>query len=826
MNKYLLIFIVAIFSNLWAQNEIRIAEIKVFGATISSEASVVANSQLRVGQDIQYSVDFAGNIISEEIQRAIKNLWNIGVFSEIAIHLLEETGDGIVLEIVVAEYPRLSKLIFQGNKKIKEKALSEIANLYSGQVVSGYKIWEAEQSILEKYHEKGYIRASIRSEQTANENNQMELSFIIEEGVKVKIGQIAFSESLSFSDSKLKRQMKNTKEFKWYWAFGKSEYNEEKLEEDFESLRTFYLNRGYRDVVVDIDSTYFSKNGKRINLNIQINEGEKYKFGSFSWDGNNLYTADQLNSVLAGGTVDETETFHVLQEDTSKSLFSLKNLFMTPTTIRTGQKYNKEAMDFALERIISLYMNKGHLFFNIIPQEIPKGKDTIDVHFALVEGHPVTIREIKFSSNTKTYENVIRREFKSYPGDIFNRESLMRSIREVFILNYFSNVEPQIQPVNDALVDLNVVVEEKEGGTDRANASAGFSQRDGIIGSVGMEFNNFLGKGQQLMLNYQRASYFQSASFGFTEPWLFDRPNLVGFNLFYTERGNVNQFSSAGYTGGDYYLPFDIHETGGSVSFGHRFKWPDNYFRGTWRFQASQKQYANIHEDGWDILYRINPAAKNNPEIAEEPIVGINIKQTIRRDSRDRAEFPTYGSVLSWATTLSGGPLLRGDEEFLKTRFELDWYIPLLPKFVFYQSTSVGVLNKFHSKAIVPYTEFFYMGGAGLTLGDALRGYEERSVGPMNADGYPSGASFLWKYSAELRFSISEQPMVYALAFFETGNTWESALDANLFDLKRSVGIGGRMYMQMIGEIGFDYAYGFDKLSPGWKPHIIFGRPF
>jgi len=826
MSRYLLIFAILIFGNLWAQNEIRIGEIKVSGATISSEKSIIANSQLRVGQNIQYSVDFAGNIISEEIQRAIKNLWNIGVFAEIAIHLLEKTEDGIVLEIAVEEYPRLSKLIFRGNKKIKEKELSEITKLYPGQVISGYKIWEAEKAILEKYREKGYIRASIQSEQIKNENNQIDLSFLIEEKAKVKIGKVIIPDSLSFSTSKLKRQMKNTKEFKWWWALGKSEYNVEKLEEDFENLRIFYLNRGYRDIAIDLDSTYFSENGKRINLNIKIVEGEKYKFGSFTWEGNNLYTANQLNSVLAGGTVDETEIIHTFQEDTSKSIFSLKNLFMTPTTVHAGQKYSKEAMDFALERIISLYMNEGHLFFNVIPQEIPKGKNIIDIHFALMEGGPVTIREIKFSNNTKTHENVIRREFKSYPGDVFNRENLMRSIREVYILNYFSNVEPQIQPVNDELVDLNVVVEEKEGGTDRANASAGFSQRDGIIGSVGMEFNNFRGKGQQLMLNYQRARYFQSASFGFTEPWLFDRPNLVGFNLFYTERGNVDQFSSVSYTGGNYYLPFDIHEFGGSASFGHRFKWPDNYFRGTWRFQVSQKQYTNINDDGLDILYRIIPAAKNDPELAEKPIVGVNIQQTIRRDSRDRVEFPTYGSVLAWTTKLSGGPLLRGDEEFLKTRFELDWYVPLSSKFVFYHGSSVGWLHKFHSKAIVPYTEFFYMGGAGLTLGDALRGYEERSVGPMNTDGYSSGASFLWKYTAELRFSISQQPTVYALAFFETGNTWESAFDANLFDLKRSVGIGGRMYMQMIGEIGFDYAYGFDKFNPGWKPHIIFGRPF
>ena len=301
-------------------------------------------------------------------------------------------------------------------------------------------------------------------------------------------------------------------------------------------------------------------------------------------------------------------------------------------------------------------------------------------------------------------------------------------------------------------------------------------------------------------------------SMGFTEPWLLGRPNLLGVNLYYSTRGSSY----------NYYQPYDLGVKGVSFRFGRRFRWPDSYFRGSWSLTFSEKTYSNIN-DSTSFLYQ-NPLGLTTTR-------GNSFTQIISRDNRNRPEFPTMGSSLSFTSRFSGG-LLQGEEEFVKNHFTLEWWTPTLPKLVIYQNFQAGLINTFSKYSVVPYDERFYMGGAGLiSYTTSLRGYEDQSIGPYSLNGYPLGGKGLLKYSAELRYLITDNPTLYGFVFAETGQTWNEFRGINFNKMVRSAGSGVRIYMPMIGLLGFDVGYGFDDINldgkaDGWKTHFVFGMPF
>ena len=334
------------------------------------------------------------------------------------------------------------------------------------------------------------------------------------------------------------------------------------------------------------------------------------------------------------------------------------------------------------------------------------------------------------------------------------------------------------------------------------------------------------------------ASY-QSFSFSFTEPWLFDTPNLVGGSYFYTERGQ----------GQGNYLPFDIHQHGGSLRWGRRFKWPDYFFRGSWMIRGSQNKYIDVK---YDIYGNIIPKDESNlysyfnlddTEIQENDNVytfsssGISFTQVITRDSRNHPEFPTSGSRSIWTSTLSGS-FLGGNQDYHKHELDFNWFTPLHKKFTISQIFKMGMLEKIEGKdeerSIMPPSARFIMGGTGIPYGEMLRGYTENRVGPSST----RGGDVMLKYSLEFRLSLSENPTIYALSFFDMGNVWSGFDVLDPFDLKRSAGVGIRVFIPMLGMLGYDIGYGFDateydaymnlgKSEPhGWEYHLIFGMPF
>lgn len=782
----LITVIVLFLSNSIAQTtqNIIILGVAVQGNKTISESSIKIQSGIIEGKNITF----------DDIPDAIKRLWKLKIFSDIQIYIDKATEDGLFLIIQVEEYPRLGEFKVIGNKKIRKSKFDEELKLISGKVLSPALISETKRKMRDLYEEDGFLLVEIKEElEPGEKENTRNLLIHIKEGKKVRIKDVVFKGNEKFSDSKLRRVLKETRRRNLF-VLKIGEFDQEKYKEDKQKLVDFYNKEGYRDFEIQNDSISYSDNKKQMFLTLDVYDGPRYKYRNISLSGHNLYTDEQLKAVLG---------------------------------IKPGDYYDKEELQQAVyERVNGIYMDRGYLFFQIIPKETPVSEDEIDLHLSITENHQVSIGRINVVGNDRTHENVIRRELKVFPGDIFSRETLIRSQREIFILNYFSNVIPDVIPVSEDEIDVEIAVEEKS--SDRANLSFSISQMYGLIGGGSVEFNNFRGRGQQVRVSYQQgaqysiagsgATPYKSISLGFTDPWLFDTPNLIGASIFYSERG------SSGY----YYYPFDLSQLGASLRWGRRFKWPDNYFRGTWILSAAKKEYRNLDE-----------AYLKSVLLGQSKTTGISFTQVISRDSRNRPEFPTVGSVMRWSSSLSGG-FLGGTEHFHKHNFSMEYYLPTIWKLVLFNQVEFGVIKKIKESSIIPPDERFIMGGSGMIYGVALRGYPDNSVGPVrsgSSSGYsPWGGETLFKYSLEYRVPISEEPTIYGLIFAEAGNVWKNLSNTDPFDLRRSAGFGVRFFMPALGMIGVDLGYGFDDIDPegytgygkpeGWKTHFIFGMPF
>ena len=784
-----------------SQQEIKLKGIEVAGNTLTNSDVIIFTSGLKEGNVLK-----AG-----DFSRGVQQLWKSGLFNDIQIYVNDESEEGISITIAVVEAPVLGEIIIIGDKKVSKTKIEKAIGLRTGQRIPEFQIAARKLKVLDLFLEEGFLLATvdvsiekIKGDSSATNQiritNTRNLTLNIKEGHKVKVDAINFIGNESFSDRRLRRVLKETKQQRWYF-FWRSSFDENKFQDDQEKLKAFYQKQGYRDAMIVTDSTSYSADKKKMNIWLTLNEGPKYYYRNFSWDGNEIYTDKQLNNALG---------------------------------ISNGEAYNEEDLQKGLyERAQSLYMDKGYIYSNIIPEISPVGKDSIDVHLTVIENQKVYVRNINILGNTRTRENVIRRELKLYPGDVFSRQKLIRSQREVWILNYFGNVVPDVIPVDNENVDLEITVEEKS--SERANLNVGYTKEYGMTGGGGIEFMNFRGKGQRFVLSastglsggssysYQTAdqrSKYNSFSLSFTDPMIYDTPNLVGGSLFYSFRGASTQ----------YYYPLDLTVMGGSIMWGRRFRWPDDFFRGQWGFQVTKKVYNGTDDD----LELYTGGLKES--------VGVNITQTITRDSRDRPEFTSSGSRVVWSTTVSGG-ILGGHEDFHKHVLILDLYSPLVSKFVLVNSFKMGVIGKLDAQenetSIIPYDERFIMGGNGIPYGNMLRGYDDNAIGPISTNGSPIGGNSILRFSTELRFPLSENPVIYMLAFAEMGNVWANKDMTEPFyltrtgplNLRRAAGVGIRFFMPMIGMLGFDIGYGFDDITgngepQGWKTTITFGQQF
>ena len=768
-----------------------------------TQEDIMRNARLYEGMTIK----------GDEIQKSIKRLWKINRFGDIQIFVTEETEDGVYLMIKVSEYPTLDTYTFSGNKKSK-RTLDEEIELTAGQVLTDKSLFDAMLSLRQFYTTKHYHNIKVDTILTTGEDvNSQNVEFVISEGKKLKITEIQINGNKEISDFKLKWKLKETKSWNWF-APWRGKWDKLKLDQDKKIITSFYHNNGYRDFYFINDTLVESDDGYKLILDIY--EGPQYSFRNFTWNGNRIHSNQDLQKQLG---------------------------------FEKGDQFNDMKFQMAVsEKVSPLYMDKGYFYFQIDPKIKPIGKDSLDVHFEIVENEIVKVRKIIIGGNEKTHENVVRRELMVFPGDIFSRKKLLDSYRDVFMLNFFDNVLPNVVPVDEDEIDITLDVLEKS--TGQANLSMGYNELHGFTGGGGFEFPNFRGRGQTLSISYNRGltgqnssstssysspysstssstnqSSYQSFSVSYTEPWLFDTPNLVGVSFFYTEKGQGN----------GNYLPFDIKQMGGSARWGRRFKWPDPFFRGSWMIKSSNNIYYSdvksdltnyfgqtvddlIEEDGLRSLFKTS---------------GVSFTQIITRDNRNHPEFPTQGSKFSW-TSIFSGSFLGGDEDYHKHIFDFKWFSPLMRKFVMHQSIKMGALKTIPvnsvGRSVVPPSARFVMGGSGMPYGEMLRGYEENSVGP---DGYYNAGNIMLKYSLEFRLSLSENPTIYALTFAEAGNVWEDFNSVDPFELKRSAGVGVRLFMPMLGMLGYDMGYGFDNVgnfendgARGWEHHLIFGMPY
>jgi len=799
-----LIYSIYLFTLLFPQStqDFVLKDVNVEGNVVSSANTIIFTSGLRKGLTVSAS----------EFPRAIKRLWQLGLFDDVQIRYDDEYNNEVSITLIVTESSVVGEVVFEGNRKIKDSKFIEELEITTGQRIKPNMLHEKKKKMKKLYAEKGYLKAEIDFELIGS--NKMsnlfdgkaqsitkDIIFKIKENEKIKLRNIYFEGNETYSDFRLRFLMKETKQQRWYY-FWRTAFEKDKLETDKEKIIEFYQNKGHKDFTIIADSVLYDKNSKYLDVVLLVDEGPKYKYRNFSWEGHSLYSENILSRALG---------------------------------LSKGGNYSEEDFTRAVyDRMQGLYMDKGYIYSRIEPEITPVDNDSLDIHFIISENHKVFIRNILIKGNERTRENVIRRIMRIYPGDVFNKERLLRTHREIMMLNYFGNVVPDVVPVDDDKVDIEIAVEEKSSG--QANMNMGFSQAFGVTGGGGFSLPNFRGKGQHLALSFEvgaanyNNSYFGSsyrpqkrerATLSFTDPMVNDTNNLLSGSLFYSFSGRSSM----------YYAPLDMITKGGSFRWGRRFKWPDDYFRGSWSFTGHQRTY----EAENDEQLQLYTGGLNQT-------VGISINQSISRDSRDHPEFPTIGSLMALSSSISGG-LLGGNEDFHKHVLNLEWYTPTFWKFVLMSSVKLGGIKALPSedneRSIIPFNERFIMGGSGMIYGNPLRGYEDNRVGPLTSSGGPFGGNALLSVTTEFRVPFSENPVVYGMIFAEMGNVWiESHLQEKFnlprigpIDLKRSAGVGIRFFMPMIGKLGFDFGYGFDDLNgdgeaEGWKSSITIGQQF
>lgn len=803
------------------QRSYKILGISVEGNVTADPTTIIANSGLKVGNEIQVPGDQTIN--------AIKRLWSLGIFKpNIEILIDKKIDTGVFLLIKVEEYPRLAEYQLEGNDELDKEEISEKISLVPAQTLKPSEIYRIKNKILDFYREEGFLNATVDPQEFSffqsdtsedeitvlwhniqNPDDEYEtyydydpdsrrdvvgklrarvlLLFKIEEGEEVSVNKIFFNGNQAFEDDDLKSEFDETEESTWWKFWSSANFKKDLYEKDKELLVNFYRKNGYRDAEILSDTLIYNADKTEVDLGVTVYEGNQYRLRNVDWAGNSVYDNKTLNDRLG---------------------------------FRKGDIYNYEKFNQNLRAnetqsdVSALYYDNGYLGFGLETKEIRVGEDSIDVDIKITENKRFKVGSVDITGNTKTKDKVVRRELYTIPGDYFSRSKIFRSIQQLANLQYF-NVEKLYQtgvdyrPANDSTVNLVYNVEEKS--SDYLNASVGYSGGFGFSGAIGVTLTNFsilepfqMGGGQILNFNWQFGvgNYYRTFSFGFTEPWFMDTPTLVGFDVFDTRQRYV----------------YDLRQTGINFKLGRRLQWPDNYFY----IQGLLKYQYNDIIDGRSFYQEGK---------TQQYTLGL----TISRTDIDNPIFPSTGSKISLSGEMSGGVFLPGDVDYYKLGLTTDWYRRIFNsnRLALYFGVDAGFMNELRSGTIIQPFEFFYMGGNGLIIATTpLRGYEDRSVGPRNQNGDIVGGRVKLKYTAEIRAALALEPIpIYVLAFAEAGNTFYNLRLADMFELRRSVGIGARILINPVGLIGFDLGYGFDRKivdgqDPKWLFHFQFGKGF
>lgn len=843
----------------------KIADIKVRGVEKTYEDYVLIGfSGLSVGDEI--------TVPGDEITGAVKAFWKHGLFSDVKILATKIEGDQIWLEIQLKQRPRISEVNYHGIKKGEREDLESKLGMKKGFQITPNVIDRAKILIKKFFDGKGFknVDVDIQQKDDLAHEGEVILDIFIDKNEKTKIHRIYFDGNKALSARALKKAMKKTNEkFSFYndWKssilemFSTKKFTTEEYENDKKNIISKYNEHGYRDAVLLMDSVV-NFNEKKVDIFLKVDEGQQYFLKDIRFVGNTKYSTDYLSAVLG---------------------------------MKPGEVYNQKKLDERLtsddDAVSNVYFNDGYLFFNADPVETDVQNDSIALEIRITEGPQATINRVIINGNDRLYEDIIRRELRTKPGQLFSREDLMRSIREIAQMGHFDpeNMNPRPIPnAENGTVDIEYNLVSKA--NDQVEFSAGWGQT-GVIGKLSLKFTNFSmknflnpktykgiipqGEGQTLTLSGQtNGRYYQAYSISFMDPWFGGkRPNTLSVSAYFSKQteissnfyrnnssyyynpysyyGGYGGYGGYGYGGyGNYYGNYNNYELaldpdksmmvfGLSAGYGKRLSWPDDYFQ----FMATLSyQIYKMHD--WNYFLIQNGTSHN-----------VNLEFLLQRSSIDNPLYTRRGSQFALSLALTPPYSLfdnkdyaamdQYDEqkykliEYYKWKFKAKVFTPLAPMTVkrtpvLMARAEFGFLGAYNKNKRSPF-ETFYVGGDGMsgysspyateTIG--LRGYENGSLS-YNANAYS-------RLSMELRYPFILEPSstIYGLAFVEAGNAWEDMKDYNPFNLKRSAGIGVRIFLPMIGLMGIDWAYGFDVPNiqtdgkrSGSNFHFIIGQEF
>lgn len=831
-----------------------IAGLRVTGLQYYEDYIVIGYSGLAVGDRIE--------IPGNEITNAAKRFWRQGLFSKIQIKVEKICGDKAWLVFDLRQQPRISKIEYVGVKKGEKEDLETRLNLMPGNQITQNIVNRAEDIVAAYFKQKGFSNVDVRVRQTPDlsKENEMIVTIEIDKNEKIKVHKIYIDGNEVLSDNKIQRTMKKTNEKKKLVnLFRQKKFVESDYETDKALIIKKYNELGYRDARIVSDSVT-KYNDKYVDVHLKVEEGKKYYISDISWAGNTIYSSEYLDLLLG----------------------------MKKGDVYNQTLLNKRTMEDD-DAVANLYMNNGYLFFQLVPIESKIEGDSIALEMRVMEGPQARINNIAINGNDRLYEKVIRRELRVRPGDLFSKEALQRSAREIAQTGHFDpesmDIRPEPNPDNGT-VDLIFNLTSKN--SDQIELSAGWGQT-GVIGKVALKFTNFSiknlfkpstykgiipqGEGQTFSISAQtNAKYYQAYSFSFLDPWFGGkRPNSLSVSAYYSRQTGVNSnfynrnymtsgmlYNSLGsYTGlyggyNDYYQnsienAYDknkfLQMAGISLGFGKRLNWPDNYF--TFMAQLSYNWY---HLKNWEYLYYMNNGTSNSF------VLGLSLS----RNSIDNPIYTRSGSTFSLDLSLTPPVSLFSNKnwkalseantqkakeemykwiEYWKLKFKARTYTPLTDPegkwtLVLMTRADIGLLGSYNKYLKSPF-ETFYVGGDGMSGSYgyaqetiALRGYDNGAFTPWTKDGYA-----YTRFCMELHFPFMLQPSttIYGLAFVEGGNAWTDVKDFSPFNLKKSAGVGVRIYLPMVGMMGIDWAYGFDSVfgeKGGGHFHFVLGQEF
>lgn len=780
--------------------EYTIGGITVTGATDLDNQVLINLSGLAVGDKI--------DIPGEKIASAIENLWKQGLFADVKIEATKVEGKNIFINIALEEKPRLNKFSFKGIKKTDADDIREKIKLIKGKVVTDNLVVSTKNKIQEFYIDKGYLNAKvdITVKPDSIRRNNVELLINVNKGKKIKINDIFISGNTHLTDGQIHRTMKETKRRRWFNVFNSSKFLEENFAGDKQKIIDKYNAKGFRDAKISFDTIY-RFDAKTMNIEIVIDEGHRYYFRTITFLGNSKHSTKDLQDILS---------------------------------IKKGDVYNQDVLNSRLNMsqdsrdVSSLYMDDGYLFFQINPVEVLVENDSIDIEVRIYEGKQAVINRVTIVGNDKTNDRVILREVRTLPGQLFSRADIIRTQRELAQMKYFDpeklGVNPTPNPA-DGTVDIEYVVVEKP--SDQIELSGGWGAKR-IVGTLGVSFYNFStknifkkyawrplpsGDGQTFSIRAQtNGLYYQSYNLSFVEPWLGGKkPNSFSFSAFHSIQnlyGVTKKKDPVNYSA--------IKMTGASIGLGKRLKWPDDYFQ---IYQEVSFQHYLLENYRYNFIFTDGKA--NN----------LHYKVVLSRSSIDQPIYPRSGSQFSTSLQVTPpysafrinpvtGEKYTNEEyfkmedqqkyrfiEYHKWKFTTQWYTELFKNLVLNTKVGFGYLGSYNKGIGSAPFERFYLGGSGLTgynlFGGeyiALRGYADNSLSNKN------GSILISKYCAELRYPISLNPSatVFLLGFAEAGNTWDTFKTYNPFSVKKSTGVGVRIFLPMFGLLGLDYGWNLD----------------